>query len=123
MLMSKAIKIIYNAFSFLRVNILRKLVKIKDDMFDATVFSSQIYVNLVDATTKREGKNHAKNSVKLTHVINSYLCFRRGLHEGAVVELSGKIESLVFAHDTLLLQITLVSDQHHGYVICVLKRQ
>ena len=55
-----------------------------------------------------------------THVIDSYLRLGRGLHEGAVAELPGEVESLVLAHHPLILEVALVPHQHHRHVVTVL---
>ena len=56
-----------------------------------------------------------------THVVDADLGLCRGLHEGAVAELARQVEALVLPHHALLLEVTLVADQHHGHVVGVLK--
>ena len=56
-----------------------------------------------------------------THVVDADLGLCRGLHEGAVAELARQVEALVLPHHALLLEVTLVADQHHGHVVRVLK--
>ena len=55
-----------------------------------------------------------------THVVDADLGLGRGLHEGAVAELARQVEALVLPHHALLLEVTLVADQHHGNVVGVL---
>ena len=55
-----------------------------------------------------------------THVIDSNLGLSWGLHEGAVAELPGEVESLVLAHHPLILEVALVPHQHHGHIVTVL---
>ena len=55
-----------------------------------------------------------------THVIDSNLGLSWGLHEGAVAELPGEVESLVLAHHPLILEVALVPHQHHRHVVTVL---
>ena len=58
-----------------------------------------------------------------SYVVDPNLGLGRRLHEDAVVELPGQIESLVLPHHTLLFQVTLVPHEHHGHVVSVLQRQ
>ena len=55
-----------------------------------------------------------------THVVDANLGLGRGLHEGAVAELPRQVQALVFPDHALLLEVALVSDQHHGHVVSVL---
>ena len=46
----------------------------------------------------------------MTYIIHSNLSLSRGLHEGAVTELSGEVEALVLANHPLVLQVALVTN-------------
>jgi hypothetical protein len=72
--------------------------------------------------TKKMSKCTQNTDLKkhVTYVVHSYLGLGRGLHEGAVAELPGKVEALVLADDALLFEVTLVPYQHHGNVVSVL---
>jgi len=59
------------------------------------------------------------NQIK-EHIIYSDLGFCRRFHESAVVKRSGKVQALILANDSFILQVALVANQHKGHVITIL---